>query len=145
MSNEEHQRDFQKVKEILFNNLAIYHERITWLVQLTAFEIGEADVQFKAKILKPLNKIGAERYGNIYKKMIEKGECSFGASYQLGSNDSQPILKNNIVSRSYCPFMLWLDPELTKYVFENDDAATKQVQGFILGSKDWKEFTKKIE
>jgi hypothetical protein len=102
-------------------------------------------VQFKAKIIKPLNKIAAERYGNIYKKLIEKGEFSFGASYQLGSNDSQPILKNNIVSRPYCSFTLWLDPELTKYVFENEDAATTQVQGYILGSKDWKEFNKKSE
>lgn len=137
MTNEEYKIEFQKIKDNLFNNLAIYHEKVTVLLQLTQFEIGEDGVYFKAKILKPLDRNHAEQ-NRMYKYMISKDEISFGASYQLGENNEIPLLKDKIISRPYCPFILWLDPELTKFVAINEDDITSQIPKYILWKEDWK-------
>lgn len=136
MSNEEYIKEFQILKGNLFDNLAIYHERVTLLIQLTKFDIGENGVKFNAKILKPLNRNHAEK-NNLYKHIITKDEISFSASYQFSEKDTIPLLKDKKVERPYCPFTLWLDPELTSFVYDNEDEITKQIPDFILWSKDW--------
>jgi hypothetical protein len=136
MTNEQYKIEFQKLKDELIDNYAVYHERVTLLIQLTQFEIGEKGVRFKAKIIKPLHKEHAEQ-NNLYKYMMAKDEISFSASYQFGSEENWPLLSNKRISRPYCPFMLWLDPELTAFVAQNEDEITKQIPKYILWSEDW--------
>jgi hypothetical protein len=137
-SNEEHVIALQTLKKELVDNYAVYHERVTLLVQLTVFDIQETRVNFKAKIIKPLNKAHAET-SILYKHMITKDEISFSASYLIrDSEEDGPLLKNNKVGRFYCPFTLWIDPELALFVLNNEDAITKQIPAYILWSKDWK-------
>jgi hypothetical protein len=137
MTNKEYIREFESLKNNLTDNLAIYHERITLLIKLTVFEIGKNGVNFKAKILKPLNRTEAEQ-NILYKHMIEEDEISFSANYQFGTDDKTRLLNGRKVGRPYCPFTLWLDPELAKFVAENEDVITKQIPEYILWSKDWK-------
>ena len=138
MTNEEYKIEFQKLKDNLIDNFAVYHERVTLLIQLTHFDIGDIRVNFKAKIVKPLNRNHAEK-NNLYKNIIVKDEISFSASYQFSENDTIPLLKDNIVGmQPYCPFILWLDPDLTNFILENEDDITKQIPDFILWNKDWK-------
>lgn len=137
MTNEEHINEFLLLKQNLFNNLAIYHERITVLVEITKFEIRESGVSFKAKIVKPLNRNHAENH-YLYKLMMSKNEISFNASYQFGKDSSTPLVKNKKIGRPYCPFLLWLDPDLVKFVFENDDEITKEITNLLIWNEDWK-------
>ncbi|MBK6820267.1 MAG: hypothetical protein IPG85_12040 [Bacteroidetes bacterium] len=82
MTNEEYQYEFQLLKNNLVDSYVIYHERVTLLLQLTLFEIQETRVNFKAKIIKPLDKIRAEE-NNLYQHMISKEEISFSACKPL--------------------------------------------------------------
>ena len=50
---------------------------------------------------------------------------------------------NNKVGKPYCPFILWLDPELSVFVMEHDDNITKQIPNLILLDKDWKQLVGK--
>ena len=136
MTNEEYKKEFQILKDKLIDNLAIYHERVTLLIQLTRFDIKENIVEFEAKIIKPLDKSHAEQK-RLYKHIIAKNIISFSASYQFG-DDNSSLLMNNKVGRPYCPFILWLDPELSMFVKENEDEITKQLPNLILWDKDWK-------
>lgn len=136
MTNEEYKIEFQFLKENLIDNYVIYHERVTLLLQLTLFEIQETRVNFKAKIIKPLDKIRAEE-NNLYRHMISKKEISFGASYQFGKDNTNSLLKNKKLGRAYCPFTLWLDPQLSEFVLENEDEISKQIPKYILWSEDW--------
>lgn len=136
MTNEEYKIEFQSLKNGLIDNYVIYHERVTLLLQLTLFDIQETRVNFNAKIIKPLDKIRAEK-NNLYRHMISKDEISFGASYFFGNDNSSSLLNNKKLGRAYCPFTLWLDPELSKFVLENGDDITKQIPKYILWSEDW--------
>lgn len=71
MTNEEHKIELTILKNNLVDNLAIFHERVTLLIQLTIFEIQDTQVNFQAKIIKPLDKKHAEK-NNLYKHMILK-------------------------------------------------------------------------
>ena len=137
MTNEEYQYEFQLLKNNLVDSYVIYHERVTLLLQLTLFEIQETRVNFKAKMIKPLDKIRAEE-NNLYQHMISKEEISFSASYLFGKDDTSSLLKDKKLGRAYCPFTLWLDPELSKFVLENEDDITKQIPQYILWSEDWR-------
>lgn len=137
MTNEEHKIQIQILKNNLIGNFVVYHERVTLLLQLTLFEIEDTRVNFKAKIIKPLGKIHAEK-NRLYQHMIAKNEISFSASYTFGKDDKDSLIKNKKIGRAYCPFTLWLDPELSKFVFDNDDAITKQIPKYILWDEDWK-------
>ena len=137
MTNEEHKIEFQILKNNLVDNLVVYHERVTLLLQLTLFEIEDTRVNFKAKIIKPLDKICAEK-NRLYKHMIAKDEISFSASYLFGNDNFESLLQNKKLGRAYCPFTLWLDPELSKFVLDNNDAITKQIPKYILWNEDWK-------
>lgn len=136
MTNEEHKIEFQLLKDNLVDNYVIFHERVTLLLQLTLFEIQDTRVEFKAKIIKPLDKIYAES-NRLYLSMIAKDEITFGASYLFGKDDNTSLLKNKKLGRPYCPFTLWLDPELANFVLKNEDEITKQIPNFILWSEDW--------
>ncbi|MBK8832165.1 MAG: hypothetical protein IPN60_15185 [Saprospiraceae bacterium] len=50
-TNQEYMKAFQLLKDKLFNNYAIYHERVTLLIQLAKFDIQESRVSFEAKLL----------------------------------------------------------------------------------------------
>jgi hypothetical protein len=142
MTNEEYKNEFRILKEHLVDNLAVYHERVTLLVQLTRFEIKENGVEFEAKIIKPLDKSHAEQ-NRLYKHLIAKDFISFSTSYQYVADDQSCLLMNNKVGRPYCPFTLWLDPELSVFVMEHDDKITKQIPNLILLDKDWKQLAGK--
>ena len=137
MTNKEHKIELQLLKDKLNNNYAIYHERVTLLIQLTVFEIEDTRVNFKAKIIKPLNKNHATK-NYLYKHMIAKVEISFCASYLYGQDESSSILHKNKLGRPYCPFTLWLDPELANFVLYNEDEVTKRIPQYILWSEDWR-------
>ena len=137
MINEEIKNKLEILKNNLFENYAVYHERVTLLVQLTAFEIAETGVNFRAKVIKPLDKSQAET-NNLYKTMIAKDNISFSASYLIGQDTNTSILKENKLARPYCPFILWLDPELTRFVTDNEDEITKKIPNYILCNEDWK-------
>lgn len=136
MTNQEYEREFQKLKINLFNNLAVYHERVTLLIELTEFEILKTQVNFKAKIIKPLD-FETVKNSRYYEWVTTAKEISFGTSYLFGEKDIYPPLKGTKVGRAYCPFQLWLDPELTKFVLENEDEITKLIPSYILLGKDW--------
>lgn len=135
MTNEQIKNQLEILKENLHDNLAVYHERVTILIQLTQFEILETRVNFKAKINKPLNRIHAEK-NRLFQYMILKDEISFGASYFSDGMDN-PILNVSKLGRPYCPFTLWTDPDLVKFVIESDDEITKKIPHLILWDKDW--------
>lgn len=136
MTNQEYEIEFQKLKNNLFNNLAVYHERVTLLIELTGFEILKTRVNFKGKIIKPLDfeKVKNSRY---YEWVTTTKEISFGSSYLFGEEDTNPLIEGTTIGRPYCPFILWLDPELTKFVLENGDEITKLIPGYILWDEDW--------
>ncbi len=136
MTNEEHKIEFQFLKDNLKDNYVIYHERITLLLQLTLFEILDTRVNFKAKIIKPLDRVHAEQ-NRLYLNMVAKDEISFSASYHFGEGDNSSLLNNKKLGRAYCPFTLWLDSELSEFVLNNDDNITKQIPKYILSSNDW--------
>lgn len=137
MTNEETRVEIEKLKDNLKNNYAIYHERVTLLIELTSFEIEETRVNFKAKIIKPLDIEKAKPTG-FYNTMKSKEEISFGASYLFGGEDSTPLLNGFRLGKPYCPFILWLDPELTQFVIDNKDEVTKQIPSYILWNEDWR-------
>lgn len=137
MTNEEHKIELQLLKDQLVDNYAVYHERVTLLVQLTVFDIQDDHVNFKAKIIKPLDRSKAETNG-LYQDMMSRPEISFSAPYLWGQDESSPLLNNKRIARGYCPFMLWLDPELSRFVLNNEDEVTKEIPTYILWGKDWK-------
>ena len=137
MANEEIKKELQLLKDNLNDNYAIYHERITLLVQLTQFDIEETSVNFKAKVIKPLDKIRAEN-NKLYKSIIAKDEFSFNASYLSGQKGNISILKKYKLGGAYCPFTLWLDTELARFALDNEDEITQQIPKYILWSKDWR-------
>lgn len=137
MTNQEYVWAFQLLKDSLYENYAVYHERVTLLIQLTVFEIAEDRVRFNAKIIKPLNKSYAED-NRLYHAMMAKEEISFGAGYLFGGADNTLLLKGTKVGRPYCPFILWLDPELARFVLQNNDEITCQIPNYILWSEDWR-------
>ena len=96
MANEEIKKELQLLKDNLNNNYAIYHERMALLVQLTQFEIEETRVNFKAKVIKPLDKIQAET-NKLYEHIIAKDDFSFNVSYLFGEKETISILKKNIL------------------------------------------------
>ncbi len=137
MTNKEHQLALELLKENLFDGLAIYHEKVTLLIKLTQFEIEETRVNFTAQIVKPLDNLITVK-NRLYQKLIEKEEFYFSSSYLIKGDEDNPLLKNGKLGRPYCPFSLWLDPELSKFVFENGDEITKQIPKYILSNEDWK-------
>lgn len=136
MTNQEYEIEFQKLKNNLFNNLAVYHERVTLLIELTEFEILKTQVNFKGKIIKPLD-FETVKNSRYYEWVTTTKEISIGSSYLFGEKDIYPLIKGTTIGRPYCPFTLWLDPELTKFVLENEDEITKLIPGYILWGKDW--------
>lgn len=144
MTNQEYAVKFQKLKDNLFNNLAVYHERVTLLIELTEFEILPTRVNFKAKIIKPLD-FETVKNSRYYEWMTTTEKISFGSSYLFGEKDANPLIKGTTVGRPYCPFTLWLAPELAKFVSENDDEITRLIPSYILWDKNWKAVKKKIK
>lgn len=138
MTNREYEIELNKLKNNLFNNLAVYHERVTLLIELTEFEILKTEVDFKGKIIKPLDfeQVKNSRY---YEWVTTTKEISFGSSYSFEEEeeDTNSLIEGTTIGGSYCPFTLWLDPELTKFVLENDDEVTKLIPSYILWNKDW--------
>jgi hypothetical protein len=135
MTNLQHQEALQILKNNLFENKAIYHERIDLLIEFLAFDILETRVNFKAKIIKPLDAAHANKR-NVYNYFTEKPFIQFSASYKWtdDENSNTDILKGSTLWRPYCPFMLWLDHDLVKFVSEQDDEVTKQID--LMGRKD---------
>ena len=138
MTNEEYRTAFQQLKEHLYEDYAIYHERVTLLIRLTKFEIGEIGVRFNGKIIKPLDQKYADSNG-LYKHMLERDYIAFSATYLFRNEDHYPLVKGSKIGRPYCPFTLWLDPELVRFVLENDDEVTQKVPDLILCNEDWRE------
>jgi hypothetical protein len=134
MTNQETIQALQDLKDNLYQNLAIYHERITVLVELTKFEIGENEVKFIAKIIKPLDKEEAS-INRMFLYMKSLNSIEFSSDYFLGE---YKLVEGSKLGMPYCPFRLWLDPELTKFVHENDDEITRNIPPLILWSKDWR-------
>jgi hypothetical protein len=134
MTNQETIHALQDLKDNLYQNLAIYHERITLLVKLTKFEIGEKSVQFSAKLVKPLYAKKAVDHPMIH-YFEKRGEVFLQAAYQWGDFN---LVNGSKLGMPYCPFTLWLDPELTKFVHENDDEITQNISPLILWDKDWR-------
>lgn len=144
MTNQEYEIEFQKLKNSLFNNFAVYHERVTLLIELTEFEILKTRVNFKGKIIKPLDfeKVKNSRY---YEWVTTTKEISFGTSYLFDEEDTHSCLEGTTVGGVYSPFQLWLDPKLTKFVLENEDKITKQIPSYILWGKNWRVIKKKTK
>ena len=136
MTHFEHKEALQILKDGLIENLAIYHERITLLIQITQFDILEDCVEFEAKVIKPLDKSDAEE-NRLYQYIVAMGSMRFSASYPSG-NENKPLVVNKKIGGSYCPFILWLDPELAMFVKDNDDEITRQIPELILWGEDWK-------
>lgn len=137
LTNEEHKIEIQLLKDHLVDNYVVYHERVTLLLQLTVFDIQDTHVSFKAKIIKPLDRSKAETNG-LYQDMMSKEEISFSAPYLWGQDESSPLLNGKMIARGYCPFILWLDPELSLFVLNNEDEVINQIPTYILSSNDWR-------
>lgn len=142
MTNQDFVKKLQKLKNNLFNNLAVYHERVTLLVELTEFEILETQVNFKGKKIKPLN-FEMVKNSRYYEWATNTEEISVGVTYLWGDENKNSLIKGSTIGRPYCSFILWLDPELAKFVSENDDEITKQIPSYILNSGNWKAVKKK--
>ena len=136
MTNEENKIELQLLKDNLIDNYVIYHERVTLLVQLTLFEIEDTRVNFKAKIIKPLDRLHAEK-DKFYLYLITKNEISLGSTYLFADN-TFPLLQNKKLGRPYCPYKLWFDPELANFCLENNDHTTRQIPDYILENEDWR-------
>lgn len=134
-TNEEIKRQLEVLKANLPDNLAIYHERATVLIQITQFDILETRVNFKGRVVKPLNKEQAITRP-LYHHMLKKGEFSFGAVYLFPPNNA-PILTGTKLGRPYCPFTLWLDPDLIQFVRDHDDEVTREVSRCLFSDTDW--------
>lgn len=144
MKSEDIKTQLEALKASLYKGYAVYHERITFLVQITMFECLEDRVNFKAKVIKPLDKGYAEtQFERLYKSFLNRSEFSFSATYLFGPNGGTSILKGNELGRPYCPFRLWLDPELAQFVSENNDEITKLLPKYLLCSNDWRRVTQK--
>lgn len=136
MTNQDCINALTKLKSELIGNLAIYHERITLLIEIIQFEILEDRVNFKAKIIKPLDKEYAAS-NKLFKIILGKEYLTFGSSYQFDPNSTSNLINGNVLSRPYCPYILWLDPKLTEFVRTNNDEMTKKIPRFILQNEDW--------
>jgi hypothetical protein len=139
MTNLQHQEALQILKNNLYGNRAIYHERISILIEFLAFDILETSVKFKAKIIKPLDDEHANKR-NIYKYFTDKPFIQFSASYKWSEdeNSNTDILKGSTLWRPYCPFMLWLDHDLVQFVSEQNDEVTKKLDLMNGIAEDWK-------
>jgi hypothetical protein len=136
MTDQEHVSALTALKNELFCNRAIYHERVTLLIEFIEFEINDTRVNFKAKIIKPLNQAHAQQ-NNLYKHMLTKDCIKFSSKYNWPGNSDMGILKGSKLGRPYCPFTLWLDPSLTEFVSTNEDMVIKKISAKILWSQDW--------
>lgn len=133
MTKKEHQLALQQLKDNLKDNLAVYHERITLLIKLTAFDIDDNAVNFKARIIKPLDReIAADN--RLFADLGEMDEFSFGAAF----SENHPLIRGNVIGRPYCPFRLWLDPELADFINNHNDAVTKEVAGSLYSKNGWR-------
>lgn len=135
MTNEEIKNQFLLLKNNMHNSYVIYHERSTFLIQLTKFAIGDLGVRFRAKLIKPLDKKQAEKttLNNYY---LSNTEFTFSSAYLLPDQANSSILKGNKLMRAYCPYILWLDPELVKFVIDNEEEVTEKVAEYIVFNKD---------
>lgn len=134
-TNQEIKRQLEILKANLPDNYAIYHERVTVLIQLTQFDILDTRVNFKGRVVKPLNK-EHPMTRRFFQYFRDKGEFAFGAIYLFPPNN-MPILNETILSRPYCPFMLWLDPDLIQFVRDHDDEVTRHIPRYIFSGEDW--------
>ncbi|HLD52094.1 MAG TPA: hypothetical protein VJA82_02210 [Sediminibacterium sp.] len=136
MTNEEIKNQFLILKDNMYGNYAIYHERSTFLIQLTKFEILDLGVRFRAKLIKPLDKKQAEKT-TLNNHYLSNTEFTFASAYLFPGQENSSILMGNKLMRAYCPYILWLDPELVKFVIENDEEVTEKVAEYIVFNKDW--------
>jgi hypothetical protein len=125
MTDQEHVAALYALRDQLYCNCAIYHERVTLLIKFISFSIGDTQVSFEAEIIKPLHANHALQ-NNLYKYMLAKKAISFSCRY-------------NWPGDPYSPFILWLDPELVAYVSKHNDDVTKLVAGKILYGEDWQD------
>ena len=129
------------LKSNLVNNHAIYHERVTLLIKLTQFDIGDTHVKCKAKLVKPLDRAHAEK-SRAYRFLSRKDEIRFGVAF-VGSH-GRSMVNGTKIGGPYCPFILWTDPELVNFVMANGDELTKQLPPYLLWRKDWKVLKEKL-
>jgi hypothetical protein len=138
MTDIEHVKALTEIRNELHNNRAIYHERVTLLIEFISFRIAATRVSFEARIIKPLNVTHAHR-NNLYKFMASKESIKFSCAYTWPGESRSIISQPFKLSRPYCPFLLWLDPELVAYVSHQGDEVTKVIGHKLLMGEDWRE------
>jgi hypothetical protein len=133
MTIQEHVEALKKIKENLYLTRAIYHERVTLLIELTKFAILEDRVKFEAKVIKPLNAASAEN-NRAFVHIKALSFIKFSGAYEWPNGDRNADLvsfneHNGAVvgHRPYCPFTLWVDREFVQFV-----------PGRILWREDWR-------
>jgi len=113
---------------------AIYHERITLLIEILDVSEEDGFFKFEARIIKPLNLTQAEK-SSFYKKLAQRESFIFGAKYQPeGAMMTSHFEKFKILG-PYCPFTLWFNPELVKYVENSCDEESKYIAALLLAGE----------
>jgi hypothetical protein len=105
---------------------AIYHERVTLLIEILAVSETNGFFRFEARVLKPLNQAHAEKSG-LYKKLLQKESFEFGAKYPQAGEMMLTHFEKFKIWGPYCPFTLWFDPDLVKLVENSADEETKRI------------------
>ena len=113
---------------------AIYHERVTMLIEILDVSEKDGYYGFEARIVKPLNPEQAERSG-LYKKLIQKPSFQFGTKYKPLGELSLPYIEKHKIRGPYCPFMLWFNTELVKSVENSSGEESKMIAALLLAGR----------
>lgn len=102
--------------ELLFTNLfekqLIFHERVTILCELVAFELKDDRFSVELKAIKALNKTN-EGQNRMFEHITSKPTFTVCATYTMGD---YKILNGKKIGRPYCPFILFADPIIVEKI-----------------------------
>lgn len=135
MTDQEHKAEFERLKAQLYQNRVIFHARRPFLAELLKFDIQDERVAFSVKYLKPIIEVIPVEDEHIYDWL--KSEIHHVSSPYNYDEVCPPLVKNSILCRAYCDFMIYFDHDLVKFVSENPPEIAEKVLPYLSPYGNW--------
>ena len=137
MTEQEHKEEFTRLKANLYQNRVIFHHRRPFLAELTKFDIQEKRVAFSVKYIKPIYENIPPDEQNLF-DWFQREVIHVSSPYTYGDAVCPPLVKNAILCRAYCDFMIYFDHDLVQFVSENPPKITEKVMPYLNPGEDWR-------
>jgi hypothetical protein len=137
MTDKEHKAEFERLKAQLYQNRVIFHHRRPFLAELTKFDIQKERVAFSVKFVKSIyEEIPADEQ-NLF-DWFKREIISVSSPYNY-DDVCPPLVKNSILCRVYCDFMIYFDHDLVQFVSENPPEIAEKVLPYLGPDGNWRQ------